>query len=97
MQCAATQSGAVLQQLQLLAAWFAKNGVVVVARLLANQEYGIGFLLTLGHVCLSEQIGWNSSFSMRRDLRSDYAVVLWFLASLELTFVAFGPRDLRFW
>jgi len=30
------------------------------------------------------------------DPRSDYAVVLWFLASLELTFVAFGPRDLRF-
>ncbi len=49
VQRAAAQSWAVLHQLQLFATGLASQRVVVVTGFLANQEYGFGFLLALGH------------------------------------------------
>ena len=43
------QPRGVFHQLELFATGFAADGIVQVARFLADEEYGFGFFLALGH------------------------------------------------
>lgn len=61
---AATQTGAVLLQLQLFAAGFAADGVIVVSRLFADEKHGFDFFLTFCHE--------NLRFGRQRKLLGDF-------------------------